>query len=103
MIRQIYSTAGVRYSDTFKATIDSASLTGNVLDIKFSATGTLGSLTASAIKPTVLVGLYGYDTKDFLVAAHGSTVIDGASQESGICRRGNAPPLLRTRPRSAGK
>lgn len=68
---KIYSTTGVRYSDTFKVTIDSASVASNKLTIKFSATGTVGSLSATNITPTVLVGLYGYDSKDFIVAAHG--------------------------------
>jgi OmcA/MtrC family decaheme c-type cytochrome len=68
---KIYTTTGVRYSDTFVTTIDSTTIADNKLTIKFSATGSVGSLAASAIKPTVLVGLYGYNTKDFLVAAHG--------------------------------
>lgn len=76
---KIYTSTGVRYSDTIKATIDSVSFASNKLTIKFSATGTAGGLSASSIAPTVLVGLYGYDTKDFIVAAHGSTVINGAS------------------------
>jgi OmcA/MtrC family decaheme c-type cytochrome len=69
---KIYSTTGVRYSDTFVATVDSASVAANKLTIKFSATGSLGDLQASNITPTVMVGLYGYDSKDFIVAAHGS-------------------------------
>ena len=44
----------------------------HTLDIKFSATGVKGSMDAKNIKPTVTIGLYGYDTKDFIVAAHGS-------------------------------
>ena len=43
-----------------------------MLDIQFSATGMKGSMDAKNIKPTVTIGLYGYDTKDFIVAAHGS-------------------------------
>jgi OmcA/MtrC family decaheme c-type cytochrome len=71
---KIYATDGTRYSDTFVVTIDSATIDNatNMLDIKFHATGTHGSLSATNIKPTVLIGLYGYNTKDFLVAAHGS-------------------------------
>ncbi|MBE0619599.1 MAG: hypothetical protein IH605_03310 [Burkholderiales bacterium] len=70
---KIYTSAGVRYSTSFPVTIDSATFdaTTNVLDVKFSATGTVGSLTASSITPTVMVGLYGYNTKDFIVQAHG--------------------------------
>jgi OmcA/MtrC family decaheme c-type cytochrome len=70
---KIYTSAGVRYSDTFVVTIDSVSIAASKLTIKFSATGALTSpvLSATSITPTVLVGLYGYDSKDFLVAAHG--------------------------------
>jgi OmcA/MtrC family decaheme c-type cytochrome len=68
----IYATDGTRYSDTFVVTIDSATIDAatNMLDVKFHATGTLGSISATKIKPTVMVGLYGYDTKDFIVGAH---------------------------------
>jgi OmcA/MtrC family decaheme c-type cytochrome len=69
---KIYTTAGVRYSDTFKVTIDSTSVAANKLTVKFSATGALEGMSAASITPTVLIGLYGYDSKDFLVAAHGT-------------------------------
>lgn len=68
----IYTDAGVRYSDAIKTTISSVSYANKKLTIKFSATGTAGGVSATSMTPTVLVGLYGYDTKDFLVAAHGS-------------------------------
>jgi len=69
----IYNADGVRYSDTFVVKIDSTSLSGNTLTIKFSATESpdLPGLAASDIVPTVMVGLYGYDSKDYIVAAHG--------------------------------
>ena len=70
----IYTAAGVRYSTTFVVSIDSASLdpATNILTINFTATGDLGGvLKAENITPTVAVGLYGYDTKDYIVAAHG--------------------------------
>jgi OmcA/MtrC family decaheme c-type cytochrome len=69
---KIYATDGTRYSDTFVVTIDSTTYdaTTHMLDIKFHATGTVGSITATKIKPTVMVGLYGYDSKDFLVGPH---------------------------------
>ena len=65
--------AGTRYSDIFTVSVDDVSLSGNDLTIKFSATenGDVTPLDVSEILPTVLVGLYGYDTKDFIVAAHG--------------------------------
>ncbi len=69
----IYTETGVRYSDTFVVTIDSASLTGNVLTFAFSAAESpdVAGMAAADIEATVLVGPYGYDTKDFIVAAHG--------------------------------
>ncbi|MFY9328864.1 MAG: hypothetical protein WAO76_12745 [Georgfuchsia sp.] len=69
---KIYATDGTRYSDTFVVSINSVTVANNVLDIKFSATGTLGSIDAQNINPTILIGLYGYNTKDFIVAAHGT-------------------------------
>jgi len=68
----IYASDGTRYSTNITASIDSASIdSSNVLDIKFSAAGSVGSLSASGITPTVMVGLYGYNTKDFIVTPHG--------------------------------
>jgi len=70
----IYADAlGTRYSDVFTVSIDDASLAGNILTIKFSAKKNVDKtkLGASNIIPTVMVGLYGYDTKDFIVSPHG--------------------------------
>lgn len=69
----IYTSTGTRYSTSIVASVDSATFDAatNVLDVKFSAAGSVGSLTASSITPTVMVGLYGYNTKDFIVQAHG--------------------------------
>jgi OmcA/MtrC family decaheme c-type cytochrome len=63
---------GTRYADIFTVTIDSASLTGNILTFKFSAAeGTNPTdLAPEDIIPTVMVGLYGYDTKDIIVSPH---------------------------------
>jgi OmcA/MtrC family decaheme c-type cytochrome len=72
--KTIYADAiGTKYSEVFTASVDSASLSGNSLTIEFSAVknADVTSLEAEDIVPTVLVGLYGYDTKDFIVAAHG--------------------------------
>ena len=69
---KIYTAAGVRYSDNVVVSIDSASLAAdNKLTATFSATGSAGGLNASSITPTVMIGLYGYDTKDFIENAHG--------------------------------
>ena len=66
-------TIGTKYSDVFTVSIDEASLAGNILTIKFSAKKNVDKtkLQASDIIPTVMVGLYGHDTKDFIVSPHG--------------------------------
>ena len=58
------------YRDAITASIDSVTLSGNVLDIQFSATGTAGDLSADDVVPTVQVSFYGYDTKDFILSNH---------------------------------
>lgn len=72
---KIYADAnGTKYSDVITATIDSAVLNGNILTVQFSATGSAGTLAAADITPTLMVGLYGYNTKDFIVPPHGRTI-----------------------------
>ena len=70
--KAIYTSAGQKYSEAIVVTIDSASMAGNMLTIKFSAAESpdLAGLDVANIVPTVLVGLYGYDTKDFIVSPH---------------------------------
>jgi OmcA/MtrC family decaheme c-type cytochrome len=69
--KAIYTADGLRYSDAISVTIDSASFDGNKLNIKFSATEPQDiGLDVTTITPTVLVSLYGYDTKDFVIGAH---------------------------------
>jgi len=71
--KKIYADAvGTKYSDIFKVTIDTASFDNNLLTFSFQATKTGGpaGLAVTDIAPTVLVGLYGYDTKDFLFGPH---------------------------------
>lgn len=68
-----YEDAGSNYQhyrDAITASIDSVMLTGNVLDIQFSATGTAAGLSADDVVPTVQVSFYGYDTKDFILSNH---------------------------------
>ncbi|MGB6410165.1 MAG: hypothetical protein WBF16_03075, partial [Candidatus Deferrimicrobiaceae bacterium] len=64
--------AGTKYSDVFVVTIDNASFVDNtsILTFGFSATGAANGLTATDIAPTVLVGLYGWDTKDYYIGPH---------------------------------
>ena len=90
----IYASDGTRYASdgtggnpgVFSASIDSATYDAatHTLDIQFSATGVKGSMDAKNIKPTVTIGLYGYDTKDFIVAAHGSAP-DGKRNLEHVC------------------
>ena len=68
---KIYNAAGAKYATNVVATIDSATQTGNVLDVKFSVTEPAGfGVDLTGMTPTVLISLYGYDTKDFVVSAH---------------------------------
>ncbi|MFC1761371.1 cytochrome c3 family protein [Planctomycetota bacterium] len=64
--------AGTKYSDAIVVTIDDTSVADNVLTIEFSAAvdPKLAGFAARDIVPTLLVGLYGYDTKDFIVGPH---------------------------------
>jgi hypothetical protein len=70
--KQTYTADGKKYSDAIKVTIDSASIAGNKLTFKFSAAESpdLAGLNVADIVPTVLVGLYGYDTKDYIIGPH---------------------------------
>lgn len=67
----IFTADGVKYSDAISVTIDSAAFDGSKLTFAFSAAQSpdLG-LDLATITPTVMVGLYGYDTKDFIIGAH---------------------------------
>jgi OmcA/MtrC family decaheme c-type cytochrome len=68
---EIYAdNAGTMWSDIFTASVDSADLNGTTLTVNFSATGAGGGLTAADIVPTLMVGLYGYDTFDYIVGPH---------------------------------
>jgi OmcA/MtrC family decaheme c-type cytochrome len=66
---------GTKYADEIKVTIDSASFADNtsLLTFEFSVTGAAGGLSANDVIPTVLVGLYGYDSKDFYIGPHERT------------------------------
>ncbi|HZZ85221.1 MAG TPA: hypothetical protein VFE30_11840 [Anaeromyxobacteraceae bacterium] len=73
----IYAADGSKYATTIKAQVDSASFVSatNKLTVNFSVTGTAAS---AIVKPTVVISLYGYGTKDFVVSGHGSQA-DGTS------------------------
>ena len=72
----IYGVAGTKYATAIKTTIDNVFYVDNTntLTFGFSATGTLGAggqaASSANMVPSVLVGLYGFDTKDYLFGPH---------------------------------
>ncbi len=71
----IYGDAiGTKFSTAITVTIDNASYVDNTNTLKFGfhATGSLGAVNSTSIVPTILVGLYGFDSKDFLFGPHES-------------------------------
>ncbi len=68
--KAIFTADGTRYSDVVTVTIDSASFADNKLTFAFSAAAELEGIDVASISPTVMVGLYGWDTKDFIVGPH---------------------------------
>jgi OmcA/MtrC family decaheme c-type cytochrome len=58
----IYDDAGQRYSDLYPVSIDSVTMTGDLMTIEFSGDAT--------IIPELLVSFYGWDTKHFIVGSH---------------------------------
>ena len=78
--------AGTKYSDIFTTTIDSASLTGNILTFNFSTTAAANAtgISVADVDPDVLVGLYGFDTKDYVVGPHRRTIDDSRDLEAGL-------------------
>lgn len=76
--KAIYTATGLKYSDAISVTIDSAAFDGKLLDIKFTAhmSPTIEGLDVATITPTVLVGLYGWDTKDYIVGPHERLIDD---------------------------
>ena len=68
---------GTKYSTAITVTIDNVSFVDNTntLTFGFHATGSLGgglAANSANIVPTILVGLYGFDTKDYLFGPHES-------------------------------
>jgi OmcA/MtrC family decaheme c-type cytochrome len=76
----IYTADGLKYSDAISVTIDSASFDGSLLTFAFSAheSPDLEGLDVASIAPTVLVGLYGWDTKDYIIGPHERLTDDNA-------------------------
>ncbi|MEE9458807.1 MAG: hypothetical protein V3V84_03485 [Candidatus Bathyarchaeia archaeon] len=79
----IYAAPDVKYSDAVIVTVDDASLAGSLLTIKFSATEAIdiAGIDVADIVPTVLVGMYGYDTKDYIIGPHERLTDDNGDGE----------------------
>jgi OmcA/MtrC family decaheme c-type cytochrome len=76
-VTTVFAADGSRYSDVFKTQVDAVAFdqTTNVLTVDFTVTKTGGAAitqTAANVVPMVVVSLYGYGTKDFLVGGHGT-------------------------------
>ncbi|GAO04399.1 hypothetical protein [Anaeromyxobacter sp. PSR-1] len=69
---KIYASEGVKHAAGFTTTIDTVAFDAatNILTVDFAVAGAAAN---ALVKPTVVVSLYGYDTKDFIVSGHGST------------------------------
>ena len=60
---RISDDTGQRYADTYTVSIDQVTLAGNLLTVNFSSSD-------PTIAPELLISLYGYDSKQFLIASH---------------------------------
>ena len=110
--KKIYTATGQKYSNAIKVNIDSASFAANKLTVKFSAAESpdISGLEVAKIVPTVLVGLYGYDTKDYLIGPHerltddnGDKVIDSKDARALEGAVGTAHPRITTVSAAGGK
>jgi OmcA/MtrC family decaheme c-type cytochrome len=81
--KQVYTADGVMYSDALVITIDDASVANDIVTIKFSAAETtdLTGIDVEDIVPTVMVGMYGWDTKDYIIGPHERLVDDNNDGE----------------------
>jgi OmcA/MtrC family decaheme c-type cytochrome len=79
--KQVYTADGVMYSDSVVITIDEASVSNDVVTVKFSATSDLAAIDVEDIAPTVMVGMYGWDTKDYIIGPHERLVDDNNDGE----------------------
>jgi OmcA/MtrC family decaheme c-type cytochrome len=79
----IYTSEGVRYSDAIVVTIDDASVSDYLVTVQFSAAEVtdLAGFDVEDIVPTVMVGMYGWDTKDYIIGPHERLVDDNNDGE----------------------
>ncbi len=79
--KQVYTDDGVKYADAVVITIDETSVSNDVVTVKFSATSSLAGIDVADIEPTVMVGMYGWDTKDYIIGPHERLVDDNGDGE----------------------
>ncbi|MBT3285116.1 hypothetical protein HN807_11200 [Candidatus Bathyarchaeota archaeon] len=79
--KQVYTADGVKYADAVVITIDETSVSDDVVTVKFSATSSLAAIDVADIEPTVMVGMYGWDTKDYIIGPHERLVDDNGDGE----------------------
>jgi OmcA/MtrC family decaheme c-type cytochrome len=81
--KQVYTSEGVKYSDIVVISIDSASVANDKVTVQFSAVETtdLAGIDVEDIAPTVMVGMYGWDTKDYIIGPHERLVDDNNDGE----------------------
>jgi len=108
--KAIFTADGTRYSDVITVTIDSASFADNKLTFAFSAASELDGVDAASITPSVMVGLYGWDTKDYIVGPHerpfddnGDGTIDSKDNRALEATVGEEHPRVTTVSASGGK
>jgi OmcA/MtrC family decaheme c-type cytochrome len=59
----IYDESGVKYADAYTVSVDNVSLVDNLMTIEFSASD-------PAIVPELLVSMYGWNTKHYVIGSH---------------------------------
>jgi OmcA/MtrC family decaheme c-type cytochrome len=107
--KQIYKADGTKYAASVTTSIGTIAYnaTTKVLTVPFTVSG---AAAGALIKPTVVISLYGYDTKDFLVSGHSSQSdgtnnlewTEGATQRSDPTKSANSNRLTVTPLATAG-
>ncbi|MEJ2705569.1 MAG: hypothetical protein P8Z79_24270, partial [Sedimentisphaerales bacterium] len=83
---EIYDATGTPYTDIFQASVDNASLDGTTLTIEFSATKAVADnpIPLADMTPHVVLGLYGYDTRNMIVSGHNRDIDDESNLEFNV-------------------
>lgn len=79
----IYAAPDLEYGDAITISIDEASYSDGKITVKFSAAEDpdVEGVDVADIVPTVMVGMYGWDTKDFIIGPHERLVDDNNDGE----------------------